>query len=123
MLVKKVNPEWQPSENPGLKVGETIEITDPKALILSGAAVGVGKQGEELSAYELYGVIIDNDLEGFEEYLKVKKANAIKAKLEQEQAALQAELDKANEVSKEAEVVVEKSTEVAESTTKKTAKK
>lgn len=93
MIVKKINPDWQPVENPGIKVGETLEITDPKQLILSGMVVGVGSSGEELSAYELYGVIAENDLDGFEDYLKEKKARAIKAKLEADAAALKAQQD------------------------------
>lgn len=93
MLVKKINPEWQPSENPGLRVGDTLEITDPKSLILGGMVVAVGPSGEELSAYELYGVIAENDLDGFEDYLKEKKARAIKAKLEADAAALKAQQD------------------------------
>ena len=117
MLVKKVNPEWQPSENPGLKVGDTIEITDAKSLILGGMAVAIGKQGEELSAYELYGVIAENDLDGFEDYLKEKKARAIKAKLEADQEALKAQIDQAAAGSK----VEEQKQESA--TTTKTAKK
>lgn len=101
MKVKKVNPEWQPSENPGLKVGDTLEITDPKSLILNGDVVGVGSKGEELSAYELYGVIVANDLDGFDEFLQEKKARAIKAQLEAESQALEAELAKTQEKEEE----------------------
>lgn len=122
MLVKKVNPEWQPSENPGLKVGDTLEITDPKSLILAGDVVGVGSQGEDLSAYELYGVIVENDLQGFEEYLQEKKAKAIKSKLEAESAALEAELKKANVVSEPA-VVAEEAKPTAPVKTEKSSKK
>lgn len=90
MLVKKINPDWQPAENRGLAVGEIIEITDPKQLIISGMAVGIGEHGEELSTYEMYGVLVDSESEDFEEYLKMKKANAIKAKLEAEAETLKA---------------------------------
>ncbi len=90
MLVKKINPEWKPSENKELKVGETIEMTDAKALILNGDAVAIGDRGQELSAYELYGVIVERELQEFEEYTKMKKAQAEKDSLEKEQAALKA---------------------------------
>lgn len=47
-LLKKVNPEWAPAENKGLKVGETIEITDYPALVRTGAAVLVDEDGNEM---------------------------------------------------------------------------
>jgi len=97
MLVKKVNPDWMPSENPGIKVGETIEITNPRQLVLDGTVVAVGEHGEEQSPYELYGVLVDAELEEFKEFAKMKQANALKKRLESEQEDLQklsAELDK-----------------------------
>lgn len=95
MLVKKKNPEWYPNENKGLKVGETIEITDAKALILGGDVVGLAEDGiTELSAYELYGVLIKDEAREFEDYLKIKKAEATKAALEKEKAELEAQLPK-----------------------------
>lgn len=42
-----MRPDWQPSENPGLKVGETIEITDYTALVRSGAGILVDESGIE----------------------------------------------------------------------------
>lgn len=92
MLVKKKNPSWFPSENKQLKVGETIEMTDPKQLIVNGDVVGVGEAGEELGAYELYGVLIADEVKEFEEYIKMKKQEALKDKLEKEKAELEAQL-------------------------------
>lgn len=92
MIVKKKNPDWFPSENKGLKVGETIEMTDPKSLILSGDAVGVDESGTELSAYELYGVIVRDELQEFKEYLATKKANSLKDSLEKEKEELEKQL-------------------------------
>lgn len=48
MLLKKISPDWHPSENPGLKVGETIDIGDYLKLVEDGTAVMIGKFGEEL---------------------------------------------------------------------------
>lgn len=94
MLVKKKNPEWYPHENKELQVGETIEITDPRALIISGDVIGLDKDGiTEKSAYELYGVIIADEQKDFEEYLKLKKAESTKVALEAEKAKLEAELE------------------------------
>lgn len=122
MLVKKINPEWQPSENPGLKVGEKIEITDAKSLILGGMAVAVGAHGEDVSAYELYGVIAENDLDGFEEFLQEKKARAVKAKLEADAKVLEATLKEVDAQQAPAEpVAAEPAPAPAE--TKKTTKK
>lgn len=92
MIVKKKNPAWQPSENPGLKVGETIEITDPKSLILAGYVVAVDEQGAEIPAYDLYGVIIADEKKEFEDYIKMKRLQAQKAILEKQQAELKAQL-------------------------------
>lgn len=47
-LVKKVNDLWQPSENPGLKIGETMEVTDYERLVKGGMAVLVDETGNEL---------------------------------------------------------------------------
>lgn len=93
MKVKKINPEWFPSENRELKVGDTAEITDPKALIVAGDVIGLAEDGiTELSAYELYGVIIKSEAEEFEEYMRVKKAEATATALKKQEAELKAEL-------------------------------
>lgn len=47
-LIKKVDPTWSPAENRGLKVGETLEITDYVTLVRTGAAILVDEQGNEL---------------------------------------------------------------------------
>jgi hypothetical protein len=93
MLVRKINPEWKPIENPNLKVGETIEKTNPRQLILEGNAEAVDKDGNSISSYELYGVISKDERKDFEEYLKVKKLEATKLSLEKEAAALKAQLN------------------------------
>ena len=46
-LLKKLDPDWSPSEKPDLKVGETIEMTEVESLVRSGAAVIVDKDGIE----------------------------------------------------------------------------
>jgi hypothetical protein len=88
MLVKKIDPAWKPSENPDLAVGATIEITDPKALIVNGYAIGLGKHGEELSAFDLYGVLVKSELDEFREFNEMKKAQALEKKLKDEQKEL-----------------------------------
>lgn len=123
MLVKKINPEWKPAERPDLEVGDTLEITDPKQLIVSGMAVGIGAKGEELSAYEMYGVLVDEELKDFEEFVKMKKANAIKAQLEEEQKALEAEKAKLDEANAKSEEAAEKAAETTKSTSSKSTKK
>lgn len=92
MLVKKKNPEWFPSENKELRVGEVIEMTNPQALILSGDAVGLDESGAEVSAYELYGVLVKDELAEFKQYQAIKKAEAEKAVLEKQRVELEAEL-------------------------------
>lgn len=95
MLVKKKNPNWIPSENRGLRVGDTIEITDPRQLILNGDVVGLGEKGEELSPYDLYGVITKDERMEFEEFLKYKKAEEQRQKLQAEAKALETQLEEA----------------------------
>lgn len=46
--LKKTNPAWVPSENPGLKVGDIVEITDYKRLVRERNAVLVDEDGNEL---------------------------------------------------------------------------
>jgi len=92
MKIKKIDPNWYPSENRELKVGETVEITDPKALILSGQAVAVDKNGVEISAYDLYGVIAGNEKKDFEQWLAMKKEQTTKKTLEKQEVKLKEEL-------------------------------
>jgi hypothetical protein len=47
-LVKKINDGWEPSENPGLKVGDTIEVTNYESLVKGGMAVLVDEAGNEV---------------------------------------------------------------------------
>lgn len=88
MKVKKLKEEWQPAENPGLQVGETIEVTNPQTLIEGGLAIGVDEFGNEVTAFELYGTISGSDKEQFEQWLAIQKQEKLKVKLEAEQAAL-----------------------------------
>lgn len=89
MLVKKIDSEWMPSEKPDLKVGENIEITNPKELILQGKAVAVTEEGIEISAYDLYGVITRDERKDFEDYLKVKKQQDLGKQLKKENEELE----------------------------------
>ena len=92
MKVKKLKAEWKPSENPGLQIGEIFEITDAKALILSGTAVAVGDNGEELDSFDLYGVVSDDLMNELREMKKAKHAEQIKVELEAEKEELEAQL-------------------------------
>lgn len=93
MLVKKINPEWQPSEKPGIKVGETIEMTNPRQLILTGMVRAVNEDGTEISTFDLYGVITKDERSEFEEYQKIKRMEASKVSLEKEAIDLKAQLE------------------------------
>jgi len=101
MLVKKVNPDWYPSENIHLLVGETIEISDPKTLILNGTVTAVGPNGEHLTAFDLYGAMIPSEMEEFTAYMNMKKAEATKVALETTQKELKEQLAKVEEKPKE----------------------
>jgi L-lactate utilization protein LutC len=88
MKVKKTNNEWKPSENLGLQVGETIEITDPRALILSGMCIAVGEDGEELDSFDLYGVVDKDLVAELKAYKQAKHQEQIKKELEAEEEVL-----------------------------------
>lgn len=51
--------------------------------------------GAELSAFDLYGVMIKDELDEFKQFQAIKKAEAEKAALEAQKAELEAELAKA----------------------------
>lgn len=90
MLVKKVNPEWQPKEKPNLAVGETMDITDPKQLILDGDAIAIDPlTGAEISAFELYGVVVDREFQEFKKYQQEQSQKRQAEKLLKEQEELQ----------------------------------
>lgn len=86
MLVKKIDPEWFPSENKYLQVGEYVDLSDPRELILAGTVVGI-VDGLEASAYELYGVMTEKELAEFKEFVQYKKIKQLKER----QAELQTE--------------------------------
>lgn len=92
MLVKKTREDWKPSENPELKIGETLDVTNPRDLIEQGLAVGLDSQGNELSAFELYGILTDDEKRDYEEFIAVRKQAKIQAKLQQEKAELEKQL-------------------------------
>ena len=92
MLVKKINPNWTPVENNALQVGETIEITDPKALVLNGDVVAINEDGTEKSAYDLFGVLAGKEKTEFEQWLAVKKQKELQEKLVEESKALKEEV-------------------------------
>jgi len=92
MIVKKIAADWYPSENNGLRVGDTIDITDPKQLILDGKVQALDENGVEVSAYDLYGVLVQNEVEDFEAYLKMKKQEALKKQLDKERTELDARI-------------------------------
>lgn len=99
MLVRKCNSAWKPSENIGLQVGETIEITDAKALIMNKMCVAVDAKGNELDAFDLYGEVDQDLVAELKAYKEAKLEETRNATLEAEKAALEkeiAELKKAN---------------------------
>lgn len=110
MKVKKINPEWFPSENKSLAVGDTIEITDPEALIRNGDVVGITEEGTEVGSWELYGVVNDNDINELKEFKRLKQEEALQKKLQEEKESLEkekAELEAQAETAKEEVAVVE----------------
>ena len=106
MLVKKIDARWEPAENRGLKVGETIEKTDPRELIMQGLCVAVDGNGRELSTYELYGVLEGKEKDDFQQWLDMKKAKDLQSKLTEEAETLKKEVAevKAEEVKTEVKV-------------------
>jgi len=89
MLVKKIDPNWNPAENRGLKVGDTIEITDPKQLIIDGKVVSYNEEtGEELGAFEMFGTVTEKDIRELREMRRKereeKKEILLKKNLEEE---------------------------------------
>jgi hypothetical protein len=56
-FLKKVNPDWQPQEKPGLQVNEVIDFSGPyEVLVRTGMAVLVDSEGNEI---ELPGQIFE----------------------------------------------------------------
>lgn len=101
MKVKKINPEWRPSENKDLKVGDIIEITDPKQLIVNGDVVAVNEDNLEVSAFDLYGVVVKSEMDEFIEFKKMQQAEALRKKLEDEKKELESMKSKLDETKTE----------------------
>ena len=92
MLVKKTKSEWKPSENLGLQVGDTIDITDPQQLILDGYCIGVSEDGKELDAFDLYGVVDKDLVDEMKSFKEAKHQEQVKKHLEAEREDLEEEL-------------------------------
>ena len=89
MLVKKIDPSWSPSENRSLKVGETIEVTDAKQLIIDGKVSSFDPEtGDEMGAFEMFGKMTQKDIQDLRDMRakerEEKKEELLKAKLEDE---------------------------------------
>ena len=113
MQVKKINPDWFPSENRELKVGEIVEITNPEELIRKGMVQAVGVNGETISAYDLYGVMIPSEVEEFKTYMALQKEKATKEILEKQSKDLEAQLAEVKATVKEEVKEAPKATEEA----------
>ena len=70
-----------------------MEVTNPRQLILDGKVAAIGEDGQEISAFDLYGVLIKSERQEFEEYLKVKKQQAIQEQLTRETEELQKQIE------------------------------
>lgn len=88
MKVRKIDETWEPAEHRGLQVGEIVDITDPKSLILQGRVEAVGEQGETITAFELYGVLTEKEEKEFRDYLLLKRAKEANKRLTEENEKL-----------------------------------
>lgn len=96
--LKIIKENWDLGEGRIPKIGDYIYIEDIRPYIMSGVAVAIGPNDEELGSFELYGIMTDKDKENFEEFKKIKR--------EQEK---QVELQETNTQLKEALTIVKKS--------------
>lgn len=103
MLVKKINDEWAPAENPGLKIGETVEITDPKELLENKMVVAIGTSGEELTAFDLYGSPDKSEIEEFRKFRELKNQQKNQERLKEEQEKMKKQLKALELVEKQME--------------------
>lgn len=95
MRVRKISPEWQPSENKSLQVGEIIDISTPRTLVEQGMAIYVDDDGDD---WEKFPIAWDfrpktkeqkerekaeqNRIKELEDALKLTPAEREKARLE-----------------------------------------
>src|SRR5258708_9741112 len=88
-IVKKVNPDWYPSEKRDLQVGEVFEFPgNVEQLVKEGTVTLVDENGNEVSAFDTLGMITDRELEEFRTYKAQQKQEALKEKLEKENKEL-----------------------------------
>ena len=92
MKVRKQKSEWKPSENLGLQIGDTIDITNPKQLILDGMCVAVGEDGEELDAFDLYKIVTEDLMTELKSFKATQHQEQIKKELDLENEELSEEL-------------------------------
>lgn len=92
--LKKTNTDWQPQEHKGILVGDVVDFGGPyQKLIEEGNAVLCDKDGNEISAYDVLGIITNRELEEFRTYKESLKQSALKKSLESEKEELLAEAE------------------------------
>lgn len=78
MLVEKISEDWLVSEYPGLAIGDTVEITDPRELIKKGLVKPVKKSKKNKPKNKSKKI----DKQVKKESLKTKITNIFKGKKE-----------------------------------------
>lgn len=92
--LKKVNPDWNPQEHPGLLVGDHIDFPGPyHKLLEEGNAVLCDADGNEVSTYDATGILTDKEMQEFKAWRAMQGQEALKKTLESEREELLAQAE------------------------------
>jgi hypothetical protein len=92
--VKKVNPDWNPQEHPGILVGDVVDFPgNVERLLAEGSVALCDAQGNTVSQYDVTGVPSNQELEDFKAWREMQQQEALKKSLESERDTLLAEAE------------------------------
>ncbi len=93
--VKKLNPDWNPQEHPGILVGDVVDFPGVvDKLVAEGNVALCDADGNEISAYDTLGVVTDRELAEFRKFKEEQRQIGLKKSLEAEHDELLAEAAK-----------------------------
>lgn len=90
--LKKLKPEWNPQEHPGILVGDIVDFPgNVHKLVQEGSAALCDEFGNEVSTFDTLGVMTDRELQQFRAWREQQQQEALKKSLEAENDQLLAQ--------------------------------
>lgn len=90
--LKKLKPEWNPQEHPGILVGDIVDFPgNVQRLVEEESAILCDETGSEVSTFDTLGVMTQRELDQFRAWREQENQESLKKSLESEQETLLAQ--------------------------------